>query len=74
MIMYASAGNQPATPCFPARPSNLSVIGAVGNKRRKLLQYVFTLRYYKTSVWCAKGYMENKNKELLTYMFMIDII
>ena len=29
--------------------------------RLELLQYLFTLRYYKTYVPCAKGYTENEN-------------
>ena len=28
----------------------------------ELVQYLFTLRFYKTSVPCAKGYTENENK------------
>ena len=60
-------GIEPATPCFSACPSNHSAIGAVDDMRIKLLQYFFTLRYYKnSSVWCAKGYIEHRNKSLLT--------
>ena len=32
-----------------------------------VLQYLFMLRYYKNSVWCAKGYKENKNK-IIAYL------
>ena len=53
---------EPATPCFLACPSNHSAIGAADEMGIKLLQYLFTLRYHKNSVWCAKGYIENKNK------------
>ena len=28
----------------------------------EFFQYLFTLRYYKNSVPCAKGYTENENK------------
>ena len=33
----------------------------------ELLQYLFTLRYYKNSVPCAKGYTENEN-EIIAYL------
>ena len=55
-------GIEPATPCFPACPSYHSAIWAVDDMWIKLSAYLFTLRYYKNSVWCAKGYKENKNK------------
>ena len=74
MILYACAGNQTVTPCFPACPSNHSAIGAVDDLWLKFLQYLFTLRYYKNSMKSAKGYIENKNKKLLTYSFVIDTI
>ena len=53
-------GIEPATPCFPAYPSNYSAIGAVDDMWIKLWQYLFTLRYYKIYVLFAKkGYIEN---------------
>ena len=45
--------------------------GAVDDMWIKLLQYLFTLRYYKSSVWCAKGYIENKNK-IIAYLQFCD--
>ena len=54
-------------PWFPACPSNHSAIGAVGNTWLELLQYLFMLRYYKTSVPWAKGYTENENK-IIAYL------
>ena len=60
--MHASAGN---------RTSDLSVIGAVDDMWIKLLQYLFTVRYYKNYVWCVKEYIiENKDKN----SFVIDTI
>ena len=35
--------------------------------RLELLQYLFTLRYYKNSVPCAKGFTENENK-IIAYL------
>ena len=66
-------GIELATPCFPAYPSNHSAIGAVEDKWIKLLQYLFTLRYYKNLVWCAKGYIEKENINhcLLTVSWLI---
>ena len=58
----------PATPCFPACPSNHPAIGAV-DMWIKLLQYLYTLRYFKNSVWCSKGYIENKNKIIAYWQF-----
>ena len=37
--------------------------------RLELLQYLFTLRYYKNSVSCAKGYTENENKIIANLQF-----
>ena len=47
--------------------SNHSDFGAVDDLRLKLLQCLFSLRYYKNSIWCAKGYKEDKNK-IITYL------
>ena len=33
------------------------------------LQYLFTLRYYKNSVPCAKTYTENENKIIANLQF-----
>ena len=44
-----------------------SAIGAVDFVWLKLLQYLFTPRYYKNSVPCAKGYTENENK-IIAYL------
>ena len=49
-----NSNHQHRTPWFPACPSNHSAIGAVDNIWIKLLQYLFTLRYYKNSVWCVR--------------------
>ena len=35
----------------------------------EVLQYLFTLRYYKNSVPCAKGYTENENKIIANLQF-----
>ena len=35
----------------------------------ELLQYLLTLRYYKISVPCAKGYTENENKIIANLQF-----
>ena len=67
-------GIEPATPCVPACPSNYSAIVVVDNMLSKLLQFLFTIRYSKKSVWFAKGYIENKNTSLLTYSFVIETI
>ena len=44
-----------------------SAIGAVDDMWLELLQYLFTFRYYKNSVPCAKGYTENENK-IIAYL------
>ena len=63
-------GIEPATTCFPACPSN-HAIGTVNDMLFQLLQFLFTLRYCKNSVWCARDIVENKNKwTLLTYRFV----
>ena len=41
---------------FQRVPLTTRLIGAVDDMWIKLLQYLFTLRYCKNSVWCAKGY------------------
>ena len=55
--------------CFPACPSNLSATETVDNLILELLQYLLTLRYYKNSVPCAKGYRENENKIIADLQF-----
>ena len=68
------SNHQHRTPCFPACPSNYSAIGTVEEMWLKPLQYLFTLRYYKISVWYAKGYIENKNNNcLLTVSWLISL-
>ena len=57
---------EPATHRLSAYPSYRSAIGDVDDVFFALLEYLFT--------WCAKGYIENKNKALLTYSFVIDTI
>ena len=46
-----------------------SAIGAVDDMWLELLQYLFTPRYYKNSVPCAKGYTENENKIIANLQF-----
>ena len=48
--------------CFPACISNPSATETVDDLVLELLQYLLTLRHYKNSVPCAKGYRENENK------------
>ena len=55
--------------CIPACPSNLSATETVDNSILELLQYLLTLRYYKNSVSCAKGYTEIKNKIIADLQF-----
>ena len=52
---------------FQRVPLNHSATKTVDDKRLELLQYLFTLRYYKNSVPCAKGYTENENK-IIAYL------
>ena len=46
-----------------------SATGTVDDDRWKLLQYLFTLRYYKNSVPCSKEYTENENKIIANLQF-----
>ena len=61
------------TSCFPACTSNPSATETVDDSILELLQYLLTLRHYKNSVPCAKGYRENENKKncLLTVWWLI---
>ena len=61
--------HQHCTSCFPACPSSHSSTGTVDDMRWELLQYLFTLLYYKTSVPCAKGYAENENEIIANLQF-----
>ena len=61
------SNHQHCTSCFPACPSNHSATGTVDDMTLELLQYLFTLRYYKNYVPCAKGYTENENK-IIAYL------
>ena len=54
-------GIEPATPCFPAFPSNHSAIRTVNDMLFKLLQYFFILPYFKNSLWCARDIIETNN-------------
>ena len=56
-------------PLVLACPSNHSATGRVDDIWLELLQYLFTLRYYKNSVSCAKGYTENENKIIANLQF-----
>ena len=47
-------GIEPATPCFPACPSNHSAIGRDIDMFLELLQYFLIKRYYKNYVSCAR--------------------
>ena len=55
------------TSCFPACTSNPSATETVDELILELLQYLLTLRHYKNSVPCAKGYRENENK-IIAYL------
>ena len=55
--------------CFPACTSNPSATETVDDSILELLQYLLTLRYYKNSVLCAKGYTENENKRIADLQF-----
>ena len=46
---------------------NHSATETLDDMRLELLQYLFTLRYYKNYVPCAKGYTENENK-IIAYL------
>ena len=52
---------------FQRVPLNHSATETVDDMRLELLQYLFTLRYYKNSVPCAKWYTENENK-IIAYL------
>ena len=57
------------TSCFPACTSNPSATETVDDLILELLQYLLTLRHYKNSVSCAKGYTENENKRIADLQF-----
>ena len=52
---------------FHRVPLNHSATETVDDMRLELLQYLFTLRYYKNYVPCAKRYTENENK-IIAYL------
>ena len=52
------------TSSFPACTSNPSATETVDKFLLELLQYLLTLRHYKNSVPCTKGYRENENKRI----------
>ena len=57
------------TSCFPECTSNPSATETVDDLILELLQYLLTLRHYKNSVPCAKGYTENENKRIADFQF-----
>ena len=68
----STVGFEPPTPApfvFPACTSNPSATETVDDLILELLQYLLTLRYYKNSVPCAKGYRENENKRIAYLQF-----
>ena len=70
-------GIEPATPCFPACPSNHSAIGRDINLLLELLQYIVLFYQPILQELCivCKGYIENKHERtLFTYSFVIDTI
>ena len=66
---FSTVEFEPPTPhlFFLVRPSNHSATETVDDTRLDLLQYLFTLRYYKNSVPCAKAYTENEIK-IIAYL------
>ena len=54
---------------FQRVPLNHSATEIVDDKSLELLQYLFTLRYYKIFVPCAKEYTENENKIIAHLQF-----
>ena len=54
---------------FQRVPLTTQLLGAVDDMRLELLQYLLTLRYYKNSVPCAKGYTENENEIIANLQF-----
>ena len=67
-------GIESATPRLPTCPSNYSAIGTVDDILLKNYTVLFTLRYYKNSVWCARDIIVKKKITMLTYSFVIDTI
>ena len=66
-------GIEPATPCFPACPSNHSAIGRDIDMLLELLQYFLIKRDYKNYVSCAKHIQKIKMNEhcSLTVLWLI---
>ena len=54
---------------FQRVPLNHSATETADDMRLELVQYLFTLRYYKTSVPCAKRHTENENKRIAYLQF-----
>ena len=68
----STVGFEPPTPAplvFQRVPLNHSATETVDDLILELLQYLLTLRYYKNSVPCAKGYRENENKIIADLQF-----
>ena len=65
-------GFEPPTPApfvFQRVPLTPRATETVDDLILELLQYLLTLRYYKNSVPCAKGYRENENKIIADLQF-----
>ena len=63
--LLSTVGFEPpntAPSIFQRVPLNHSATETVDDLRLELLQYLFTLRYYKNSVPCTKAYTKNENK------------
>ena len=54
---------------FQSVPLNHSATETIDDLRLELLQYLFTLRYFKNSVPWAKRYTENENKIIVDLQF-----
>ena len=68
----STIGFEPPTPAplvFQRVPLNHSATETVDDLILELLQYLLTLRHYKNSVPCAKGYRENENKIIADLQF-----
>ena len=66
----STVGFEPPNTAPLVVPLNHSATETVDDRRLEfLLQYLFTLRYYKNSVPCAKGYTENENKIIADLQF-----
>ena len=65
--LFCKAHALPDAVCYLLRAYIVNKSSSSKKKKKKileLLQYLLTLRYYKNSVPCAKGYRENENKRI----------